>query len=114
MATHEDVLRLMEFLAAEFSTFQVTAERASIWMEMLGAFSPEQLLRGAKHFLLHSGSEFGPTLPQLVQAIRDSTPRPERVVRPALPAPETTHEERINHVAELRAQFPNLFQQRSK
>lgn len=102
MATQEDVLQLMEFLAAEFSTFQVTQERAAIWAEALEAFSPSQLRRGAKHFLLHSGSEFGPSVAQVIKAIRDSEPRPERTMRRALPEPEAPPERVFEFLKELK------------
>lgn len=103
MATQEDVLQLMEFLAAEYSTFQVTQERAAIWAEALEAFSPSQLRRGAKHFLLHSGSEFGPSVSQVIKVIRDSEPRPERTTRKGLPEPQTDWERGLTLLRELRA-----------
>ena len=75
MASTGQVQKLMEYLAAEFSTFQVTFERVLVWTEQLQRFSAQELKRGVDHFMQNSGSEYPPTVPQLIQAVRESRPQ---------------------------------------
>lgn len=74
MATREEIWALMEYIGAEFGTFLVTPERHQVWAEQLHAVSPVQLKRGIDFFMQNSGSTFGPTVSELLKAVRDSAP----------------------------------------
>ncbi len=74
MATKENVLKLMYYIAIEFPQFETHEEKQQLWYEHLAGYSPEQLKRGADYFLRTSRSPHPPSLPQLIAAIKDSQP----------------------------------------
>lgn len=101
MATRQEVTALLEYITEVFPLFQLGTKTLEVWAEQLAPFSAQQLKRGVDHWIQTSGSPYAPELPQMLQAIRESTPRPERALRRGLPAPEVTHEEGLRILRSL-------------
>jgi hypothetical protein len=62
-------------------------ERAAVWGRALGKY-PAKTVYAAMNDLAEHGTGWPPTLPEFVQMVRDSAPRPEH--QPALPPPART------------------------
>lgn len=109
MATTGDVRSLIEYLSATFPSMSLTYDAVTAWEEHLARFSPYQLKQAANHFIENSGSAFGPTVPQLLQALRDSRTSSQPARFRGLPAPEMSEETKNRQREEARAKHPELF-----
>lgn len=107
--TFEETIGFLEVVTALFPSFQPTEQQTTIWAEFLAPFPAQSVTRALHKYVANSGSEFAPTVPQLINTMRDEI-RTERTKFKSLPYQGETKEQRSEVVARMHKLYPELFE----
>lgn len=106
--TWDETLNFIEVVTALFPSFNPTDEQMKIWDDFLRPFPVQSVTRALHKYVANSGSEFAPTVPQLINTMRDEI-RTERAKFKSLPYEGETQEQRREVVERMHKLYPELF-----